>query len=96
MGTKNNPGKFDCYAKAEPDEPMFVLLARDPFAPFVVELWRQLHMWMVGREGVAGDKSDEARRCILAMEKWAVEHGVDHTLARMAFQKFVRSERFEP
>lgn len=29
MGTKNNPGAFDCYANAEPDEPMFVLLARD-------------------------------------------------------------------
>lgn len=21
MGTKNNPGNFDCYANAEPDEP---------------------------------------------------------------------------
>lgn len=30
MGTKLNPGKFDCYAAALPDEPMFVLLARDP------------------------------------------------------------------
>lgn len=30
MGTKNNPGKFDCYAAALPDEPLFVLLARDP------------------------------------------------------------------
>ena len=30
MGTKNNPGVFDCYANALPDEPMFVLLARDP------------------------------------------------------------------
>ncbi|HAW11807.1 MAG TPA: aspartate decarboxylase, partial [Chloroflexi bacterium] len=30
MGTKNNPGKFDCYDDAHPDEPMFVLLGRDP------------------------------------------------------------------
>lgn len=30
MGTKNNPGIFDCYQIALPDEPMFVLLARDP------------------------------------------------------------------
>jgi hypothetical protein len=29
MGTKNNPGKFDCYANAEPDEPIFILLGRD-------------------------------------------------------------------
>jgi hypothetical protein len=30
MGSKIQPGKFDCYANALPDEPMFVLLARDP------------------------------------------------------------------
>ena len=39
MGTKNNPGDFDCYTNAEPDEPMFILLARDPLAPFLVALW---------------------------------------------------------
>lgn len=42
MGAKNNPGKFDCYAKAEPDEPIFTLRAKDPRAPFMVELWAQL------------------------------------------------------
>ena len=25
MGTKNEPGEFDCYAAAEPDEPMFII-----------------------------------------------------------------------
>lgn len=30
MGTKENPGKFNCYENALPDEPMFVMLARDP------------------------------------------------------------------
>jgi hypothetical protein len=39
MGTKNNPGEFDCYANAEPDEPMFVLLGRDRHAPDLVEEW---------------------------------------------------------
>lgn len=42
MGTKANPGSFDCYAKAGEDEPMFVLLARDASAPFLVDLWRQM------------------------------------------------------
>jgi hypothetical protein len=37
VGTKSNPGKFDCYANALPDEPLFVLLARDPSAPSRVE-----------------------------------------------------------
>lgn len=39
MGTKNNPGKFDCYTNAEPDEPMFVLLARDPAAEYLTAAW---------------------------------------------------------
>ena len=38
MGTKNNPGQFDCYRNAEPDEPMFVLLARDERAPQQTEV----------------------------------------------------------
>ena len=42
MGTKNNPGKFDCYANAGPDEPMFVLLARDPLAAHLVSLWSKM------------------------------------------------------
>lgn len=42
MGTKNNPGTFDCYAKAEPDEPMFILLGRDKYAPVLVALWVNL------------------------------------------------------
>lgn len=42
MGTKNNPGKFDCYEKADPDEPMFVLLGRDPMAAHLVSIWSKL------------------------------------------------------
>jgi hypothetical protein len=39
MGTKNNPGKYDCYQNALPDEPMFVLLARDPDFSRLVNEW---------------------------------------------------------
>jgi hypothetical protein len=39
MGTKNDPGQFDCHAAAEPDEPLFTLLARDPLAPHLVRMW---------------------------------------------------------
>lgn len=42
MGTKNNPGAYDCYKNAEPDEPYFLLLGRDPLAPFLVGLWAGL------------------------------------------------------
>lgn len=41
MGTKNNPGKFDCYEKALPDEPMFILLARDPYFQTLVFKWAE-------------------------------------------------------
>jgi len=39
MGTKNNPGAYDCYANALPDEPTFTLLARDPDFFRLVRKW---------------------------------------------------------
>lgn len=52
MGTKNNPGKFDCYANAAPDEPMFILLARDANAP------RLVRMWAADRQVMHGGQND--------------------------------------
>lgn len=57
MGTKNNPGSFDCYEAAEPDEPMFVLLARDPLAAHLVAIWSHI------REG----KSEKAHSVFAAL-----------------------------
>jgi hypothetical protein len=42
VGTKTKPGRFDCYEKAELDEPMFVLLARDPLAGHLVSIWSKM------------------------------------------------------
>lgn len=42
MGTKRKPDQFDCYERAEPDEPLFTLLARDPQASDLVALWAAL------------------------------------------------------
>ncbi len=66
MGTKLKPGKFDCYDKAEQDEPMFVLLARDPLAPVLVRIWATL------REQLHGDaeKIAEGRQCADDMDTW--------------------------
>ena len=67
MGTKNDPGLYDCYEKAEADEPMFILLARDDLAPTVVRMCGLLRKL---------DRSDdeakivEAMECANAMEKW--------------------------
>src|SRR5579859_6098795 len=70
MGTKNNPAMFDCYASADPDEPMFVLLGRDKHAPTLVWLWASL------RELDDEDpvKVMEARTCAAEMMKWAHDH----------------------
>ena len=71
MGTKNNPGLYDCYAKAEPDEPIFVLLGRDPAAWIVVRIWAALRRYMDQAEPDQEDpKLDEAERLSYAMQKW--------------------------
>lgn len=67
MTTKNNPGAYDCYSKAEPDEPMFVLLGRDPMAGALVRAWAELRRM----SGEAEGKVAEARACAVAMDEWA-------------------------
>lgn len=69
MGSKNRPGSFDCYANAEPDEPMFVLLGRDKHAPQLVEMWAGMRA-MVGEDPA---KVEEALKCAKAMRKWRHE-----------------------
>lgn len=70
MATKNNPGKFDCYDKAEPDEPMFVLLGRDKHAPALVWLWAALR----GMDKESPEKLEEAMNCAAEMIHWQISH----------------------
>lgn len=75
MGTKSEPGRFDCYDAAKPDEPIFILLGRDPQAPGVIRDWvirRQ-------RMGESGDKLMEALSCASDMEAYRM--GLDNTPA---------------
>jgi len=74
MGSRNNPGKFDCLAAAEPDEPTFTLLGRDPCAAATVAFWCML------RDNVRNNPADasqlkEASECEDAMEQWAMKLG---------------------
>jgi hypothetical protein len=73
VGSKLNPGVYDCYARARQDEPMFTLLARDASAPGMVRQWAYERQ----REITRGDRpiSDaamvaEARKCADEMEEW--------------------------
>jgi hypothetical protein len=77
MGTKNNPGRFDCYGNALPEEPMFILLGRDRHAPMVVEFWADLRAGRVAaREVPASDlaMAAEARGCAVDMQRWREEN----------------------
>lgn len=69
MATKNNPGKYDCYENAGPDEPMFILLARDPDAPALVREWARIRE----ARGYKAEKVAEARACADSMETWRAE-----------------------
>lgn len=71
MGTKNNPGAFDCYANAAADEPMFVLLGRDPCAPVLVELWAEMRRVLVEDDS----KISEALACAKTMKEWLAKVG---------------------
>ena len=85
MGTKNNPGNFDCYKNAHPDEPMFVLLGRDPVAASLVFLWAD------AREALKpGDpKVREAKDCATNMLIWCAHEAKrwpSHVLELIPFE----------
>ena len=69
MGTKNKPGTFDCLTHAEPDEPYFLLLARDPVAPVLVRLWVELRRAIDKKEEDAAQRA-EALDCRNSMLEW--------------------------
>ena len=70
MATKNNPGPYDCYANAEDDEPMFILLARDPLAPILTRLWADLRRANHRIGDSAHEKANEASLVAEAMTEW--------------------------
>ncbi len=77
MGTKNNPGEFDCYAKALPDEPLFVLLGRDPNAPKYIQDWardRELDIVRGLRPETDRTMVVEARQCAMDMFAWRAKN----------------------
>lgn len=75
MGSKNEPGSFDCYHNALPDEPMFILLARDPSAPDLVDAWATERQRQINKGfRPASDQAmvDEAITCAANMRHWRV------------------------
>lgn len=73
MGTKAEPSLYDCYAAALADEPLFVLLARDPDAPELLRLWAQMRAKRVAAgDAPASDAFmiNEANACAREMDTW--------------------------
>lgn len=80
MGTKNDPGRFDCYAKLEENEPYFLLRGKDPIAWLLVRLWATLRRQMAdGAPSEAYEaKLQEAENCSRAMHQYATVHPANH------------------
>lgn len=87
MGTRNNPGRFDCASRAEPDEPTFTLLGRDPAASVVVRVWHDIRRDLGRTES---EVLDEAMECARAMAEWSEELGKDPYAAVDVYQKQLR------
>lgn len=71
MGTKNEPGAYDCYAKADDNEPIFTLRAHDPFAWLVVQEWANHYANSPEHDHA---KFAEAMACSKAMRFWYRDH----------------------
>lgn len=84
MGTKLEPGKYDCHKNAADDEPIFTLRAKDPLAAEVVRIWAALRQGQVhvaknlcdtvgmfhSPREVNADKIGEALKCADDMTTW--------------------------
>ena len=82
MGTKNNPGKYDCYNKAEPDEPVFTLMGRDRNSATLIWLWTALReiqsLNLPPEEKVKeDDKIHEARQCVVDIIDYRMTRGLE-------------------
>lgn len=67
MATKHDDS---CFQKAEDDEPLFTLLARDETASMLVELWAYIRLQ---RDGYT-DQVAEAYLCARQMREWRVKN----------------------
>ena len=89
MGTKNNPGRFDCYANADPDEPMFIVLGRDAAAPIAIRAWIDQRI-ASGKNKPDDEQIVEAREIADAMEQYRTQRAARNPAAAYPFPKGAR------
>jgi hypothetical protein len=90
MGTKNNPGTFDCYAALSPDEPYFLIAGRDQDAHIIVHMWamlrrKQIQMGM--REDTPEEQAQiaEALLCTQELQRYYEIHRLKKLSARITY-----------
>ena len=71
MGTRVNPGKFDCLNKVHPNEPIFILRGNDKLAPSLIAAWTD----RAEQGGCRIEKVHEARQCAQDMLAWQRAQG---------------------
>jgi len=77
MGTKNNPGQFDCYSKADGDEPIFVLRGKDPVAAGLVREWVYRRLMFELEKGVTAEfmnKLSEALQVAKDIDEYRINY----------------------
>lgn len=67
VASKADPSPFEAFAKAEPDEPYFTLLGRDPLSTSTIAWWVTMARTM---ELHPSEQVDEAERIAAAMDRW--------------------------
>lgn len=75
MGTKLSELRDGCFHRAMDDEPMFVLLGRDPDAPALVRAWAKMRRADIDQgKRPASDlaQAEEAEATATRMEEWRV------------------------
>ena len=89
MGTKRNPGRFDCYHAAEPNEELFVLLARDRLAPFLTAIWAKVRAGQPDAAAAMFYKmlGEVAPRYVMKPDKPQAGEAIDVALAMVAWRK---------
>jgi hypothetical protein len=86
MATRNDPGPVDCYARLEPDEPYYLLMARSRLAPLHARMELMNRQWEM-RLGLRPDTPEERAqvteglKCVTQMEIWYREHEAAKAMA---------------
>ena len=79
MGTKADPGQYDCYGNADLHEPLFTLVGRDPTAGPTVALWVALRRALGDTDEA---KLEEAERIADQLAQYGRQQGKGEAVSR--------------